>query len=78
MLMHVSPKHTDSHTHEHILTHTAIQNKKEKERKADKASYNSVMPVTQVSEELMLEIYKFEANLGARLRQSLKEKYSSE
>ena len=54
-----------------------MQNKKEKEREADKVSYNSVMPVTQVSEELMLEIYKFETNLGVRLRQSLKEKYSS-
>lgn len=77
MLMHVSSKHRDSHTHEHILTHTAMQNKKEKEREADKVSYNSVMPVTQVSEELMLEIYKFETNLSVRLRQSLKEKYSS-
>lgn len=46
MLMHVSPKHTYSHTCGHIPIHTAIQNKKGKERKAAKVSYSSVMPVT--------------------------------
>lgn len=60
-----------------ILTHTAIQNKKGKERKAAKVSYSSIMPVTLSIWGADAEIYKSEANLGDRLRQSLKEKQSS-